>query len=72
MTLKRVKELADFFSSGASQDIALRIACLTRRFIGFDIERGGFISLFTILNKSRDLKGDLACFVERSHGGQEK
>ena len=62
---KRVIELADFFySSNSSQDVPLRIACTTGQFTGFDLDREEFISLFSILAKSKDLKKDLEVFVE--------
>lgn len=66
MTKERIRELADFFfSSNSSNDIPLRIACVTGRYAGFDLDRDDFISLLTILTRSKDLKNDLAAFVER-------
>jgi hypothetical protein len=66
MTLQRIKELADFFySSNSSEDVPLRITCTTGRFTGFDLDPEDFIDLLTILNKSKNLKKDLAEFVER-------
>jgi hypothetical protein len=64
MTKKRIIELANFFySSNSSKDVPLRIAFVTGQFSGFDLDREEFISLFTILSKSYDLKKDLAEFV---------
>jgi hypothetical protein len=66
MTKKRIKELADFFySSNSSEDVPLRLCCETGRYTGFDLNREDFISLFIILNKSKNLKKDLAEFVEQ-------
>ena len=68
MPLKRIKELADFFySSDDSNEVPLRFACVTGRYTGFDLDREGFIALFTILSKSEDLKKDLAGFVEAQY-----
>jgi hypothetical protein len=65
MTKKRIKELADFFySSNNSEDVPLRLCCETGRYTGFDLNREVFISLFSILAKSKDLKRDLEVFVE--------
>jgi len=65
MTKKRIKELADFFySSNSSEDIPLRICCETGRYTGFDLNRDEFISLFSILARSKNLKEDLRVFVE--------
>lgn len=65
MTLKRIRELADFFySSNSSEDVPLRICCETGRYSGFDLNRDAFISLFSILTKSKNLKEDLKVFVE--------
>jgi len=62
---KRIIELADFFySSDSSEDVPLRLCCETGRFTGFDLNRDEFISLFSILAKSKDLKKDLRVFVE--------
>ena len=68
MTLKRIRQLADFFySSNSSNDVPLRISCITGRYTGIDLDREGFISLFIILSKSEDLKEDLADFLEKHH-----
>jgi len=65
MTKKRIKELADFFySSDSSEDVPLRLCCETGRYTGFDLEREKFISLFSILARSKNLKEDLKVFVE--------
>jgi hypothetical protein len=65
MTKKRIQELADFFySSNSSGDIPLRISCETGRYTGFSLNREEFISLFSILAESKDLKKDLEVFVE--------
>jgi len=65
MTKKRIQELADFFySSDTTVDVPLRICCETGRYTGFDLNREEFISLFSILAKSKDLKEDLEVFVE--------
>jgi hypothetical protein len=65
MTKKRIIELANFFySSNSSKDVPLRIAFVTGQFTGFDLDREDFISLFSILAKSKDLKKDLEVFVE--------
>jgi hypothetical protein len=65
MIKKRIIELADFFySSDSSEDVPLRLCCETGRFTGFDLDRNEFISLFSILAKSKNLKGDLEVFVE--------
>jgi len=65
VTKKRIQELADFFySSDDARDIPLRICCETGRYTGFDLNREEFISLFSILAKSKDLQGDLRVFVE--------
>ena len=65
MIKKRITELADFFySSNSSQDVPLRIACTTGQFSGFDLDQEEFISLFSILAKSKNLKRDLEVFVE--------
>ena len=64
MTKKRIKELADFFySSDSSEDIPLRICCETGRYTGFDLNRDEFISLFSVLSRSKNLKEDLRAFV---------
>ena len=64
MTKKRIKELADFFySSDSSEDVPLRFCCETGRFTGFDLDREKFISLFSVLAKSKNLKEDLRAFV---------
>jgi hypothetical protein len=69
MTLRRIRELADFFySSDDSKDVPLRFACTTGRYTGFDLDRESFIALFAILNRSKDLKKDLAQFMERVSG----
>ena len=68
MTLKQIRHLADFFySSNSSADVPLRIACSTGRYTGIDLDRETFISLFVILNRSKNLKKDLADFVEVYH-----
>lgn len=68
MTKKRIKELADFFfSSNSSNDVPLRIACVTGRYTGFDLDRDQFVSLLTILTRSKNLNNDLAAFVERCY-----
>jgi hypothetical protein len=65
MTKKRIQELADFFySSDSAIDVPLRICCETGRYSGFDLNRDEFISLFSILAKSKDLKRDIEAFVE--------
>jgi hypothetical protein len=65
MTKKRIRELADFFySSDNSKDIPLRICCETGRYTGFNLNRDEFISLFSVLAKSKNLKKDLEVFVE--------
>lgn len=65
MTKKRIMELADFFySSDNSEDVPLRFCCETGRYSGFDLNRDEFISLFSILAKSKNLKEDLKVFVE--------
>ena len=64
MTKQRIQELADFFySSNSSHDIPLRICCVTGQFAGFSLTKEGFIALFSILSKSRDLKKDLENFL---------
>jgi len=68
MTLTRIKELADFFyASDSSNDVPLRLSCLTGRYTGIDLDKENFISLFVILNRSIDLKKDLAAFLEQYH-----
>lgn len=68
MTLKRIRQLADFFySSNSSEDVPLRIACVTGRYSGIDLDRQEFISLISILSRSNDLKKDLADFLELYH-----
>lgn len=68
MTLKRIKQLAEFFySSDSSVEVPLRIACVTGRYTGIDLDREQFISLFMILTKSDDLKRDLTVFLEQCH-----
>jgi hypothetical protein len=68
MTLNRIVQLADFFySSNSSEAVPLRIACSTGRFTGIDLDRQEFISLLVILNRSTDLKKDLADFLEQYH-----
>ena len=65
MTKKRIQELADFFySSDSSEDVPLRLCCETGRYTGFNLNRDEFISLFSVLAKSKDLKKDLEVFVE--------
>ena len=65
MTKKRIKELADFFySSDNSEDVPLRLCCETGRYSGFSLNRDEFISLFSILSKSKDFKKDLKVFME--------
>jgi len=62
---KRIIELADFFySSDNSKDVPLRLCCETGRYTGFDLDREKFISLLTILARSKNLKEDLEVFVE--------
>lgn len=69
MTKKRIVELANFFySSNSSKDVPLRIAYVTGQFTGFDLDKEGFISLFTILNRSKNLKKDLTEFVDQAYG----
>ena len=69
MNIQRINELADFFySSNSSDDVPLRVTCITGRFTGFDLDQEDFIDLFTILNKSKNLKKDLAQFVEKING----
>ena len=68
MTLKRIRQLTDFFySSDSSVDVPLRIACSTGRYTGIDLDKQEFISLFTILTRSNDLKKDLSNFMEQYH-----
>lgn len=68
MTLKRIRQLTDFFySSNSSADVPLRIACSTGRYTGIDLDREEFVSLFVILNRSNDLKKDLTDFLEQYH-----
>lgn len=65
MTKKHIRELADFFfSSDNARDVPLRLCCETGRYTGFDLNRDEFISLFSILAKSKNLKEDLKVFVE--------
>jgi hypothetical protein len=65
MTKKRIRELADFFfSSDNARDVPLRICCETGRYSGFNLNRDEFISLFSILTQSKNLKEDLKVFVE--------
>ena len=62
---KRIIELADFFySSDIIADVPLRICCETVHYTGFSLNREEFISLFSILAKSNDLRRDLSVFVE--------
>ena len=68
MTLKRIRQLADFFySSNSSTDVPLRISCITGQYTGFDLDQEEFISLLVILTRSNDLKRDLSGFVERCY-----
>ena len=68
MTLKRIRKLADFFySSNSAVDVPMRIACSTGRYTGIDLGQQEFMALFTILNRSNDLKKDLSDFVEQYH-----
>ena len=68
MTLKRIRQLADFFySSNSAADVPLRISCITGRYTGFDLDRDQFISLLGILTRSDDLKRDLSGLVEQCH-----
>ena len=72
MTIKRIRQLADFFySSNSAVDVPLRISCVTGQFTGFDLDRESFISLFKILAKSQNLKEDLAAFMESQDGQHE-
>lgn len=72
MTIKKIKQLADFFySSNSAVDVPLRISCVTGQFTGFDLDRESFISLFKILAKSQNLKQDLAAFVESQYDQHE-
>jgi hypothetical protein len=72
MTIKRIRQLADFFySSNSADDVPLRISCVTGQFTGFDLDRESFISLFKILVKSQNLKKDLAAFVESQYEQHE-
>ncbi len=65
MTKKRIQELADFFySSDSARDVPLRLCCETGRYTGFNLNRDDFISLFSILAESKNLKKDLETFVE--------
>jgi hypothetical protein len=65
---KRIIELADFFySSDNSEDVPLRLCCETGRYTGFNLDREEFISLFSTLAKSKDLKRDLEVFVEAKY-----
>ena len=65
MAKKRIKELANFFySSDCVEDVPLRICCSTGRYSGLDLGSKEFVSLFSILAKSKDLKRDLKTFVE--------
>lgn len=68
MTLKRIRQLAEFFySSDNIADVPLRISCIMGRYAGFDLEQQDFIELFVILSKSNNLKKDLSSFVRRRH-----
>jgi hypothetical protein len=68
MDLERIKKLADFFySSNSSNDVPLRLSCLTGRYTGIDLNKESFIAIFVILNRSTDLKKDLAAFLEQYH-----
>ena len=72
MTLKRIRQLTDFFySSNSAVDVPLRISCLTGQFTGFDLDRESFILLFKILTQSQNLKEDLTAFVESQYGQHE-
>lgn len=65
MNPRRIRKLADFFySSNSANDVPLRLCCSAGRYAGFDLEREDFIELLHILERSDDLKGDLAAFVE--------
>ena len=73
MTKDRIRELADFFfSSDDSNDVPIRLACYTGRYTGFDLNKESFIELFTILNKSKNLKMDLLQFREKEESNGEK
>lgn len=70
MTLKKIKQLADFFyTSDSATDVPLRIACSTGRYSGFDLDKESFVELFKILVKSEseNLKEDLRSFVESQY-----
>lgn len=68
MTKKKIRQLADFFySSDDSDAVPLRLAYVTGRYTGFDLDRGGFIQLFEILCNSHDLQKDLKLFIEEIH-----
>ena len=65
MNKKRIIELADFFySSDRAEDVPLRVSCETGRYSGFSLDREEFISLFTVLAQSKNLRKDLQKFVE--------
>ncbi len=71
MTLKRIKELADFFySSDSSKDVPLRLYCLCGQYDGFALTKQGFISLLSILVKSSDLKKDLTAFIKKERSDE--
>lgn len=68
MTLKLIRQLADFFySSNSSADVPLRISCTAGRYTGLDLGREEFVELFVILSRSNGLKKDLTDFLERHH-----
>lgn len=65
MTNKRIQELADFFySSNNSNVVPLRIAIITGRYSGLNLNRKNFTKLISILNNSDHLKEDLLEFLE--------
>ena len=66
MSKERIKDLADFFySSDDCREVPLRLAVTSGRFVGFDLSKGEFVELFTILNGSVALREDLAVFLEK-------
>ena len=72
MTDKQIKKLADFFyGSNNASDVPLRLAIVTGRYTGHDLNKDRFIELMTILNNSTDLKEDLLNFREEVEDEEE-
>lgn len=65
MTNKRIQQVADFlYSSDDSSDVPLRLSISMGEFSGADLSKERCIDLLKILSNSRNLRKDLALFLD--------